>query len=87
MSITDNIIKIRTAKGLRQKDVYSHLEISKSVYSKIENGGREATVNELIKLSQLFNMSVDEIINYEGDTPTPVTLKDKSILEIGRAHV
>ena len=76
MSITDNIIKIRTAKGLRQKDVYSYLEISKSVYSKIENKGREATVNELIKLSQLFDMTIDQIINYEGDTPTPVTLED-----------
>lgn len=84
MSITDNIIKIRTAKGLRQKDVYSYLDISKSVYSKIENGGREATVQELIKIAELFDMTVDQIINYEGDTPSPVTLEDKSILEQNR---
>ena len=61
--------------------MYTALEIGKSVYSKIENGGREATVQELIKLSQLFDMSIDQIINFEGDMPTPVTLEDKSILE------
>ena len=29
-------------------------------------------------------MTVDQIINFEGDTPTPVTLEDKSILEQNR---
>lgn len=29
-------------------------------------------------------MTIDEIINFEGDKPTPVTLEDKSILEQNR---
>jgi hypothetical protein len=29
-------------------------------------------------------MTVDQIINFEGDMPTPVTLEDKSILEQNR---
>jgi len=57
------------------------LGIGKSVYSKIESGGREATVNELIKISKLFNMTTDEIINYEGDIPSNVTLEDKTVIE------
>jgi transcriptional regulator with XRE-family HTH domain len=84
MSIADNIKKIREQKGLLQKEVYTFLKIGKSVYSKIENGGREATVQELVKLSKLFDMSVDEIINYEGDTPKEVTLKDKTVTEQNR---
>lgn len=84
MSIADNIRRIREQKGLRQKEVYTFLEIGKSVYSKIENGGREATVQELIKLSRLFDMTVDEIINYEGDAPTEVTLQDKTAFEQNR---
>ena len=71
-------------KGLRQKDIYSYLEISKSVYSKIENGGRDATVQELIKIAQLFDMSIDQIINYEGNAPKEVTLEDKTALEQNR---
>ncbi len=84
MSITENIIRIRTEKGLRQKDIYSYLNISKSVYSKIENGGRDATVQELIKIAQLFDMSIDQIINYEGNAPKEVTLEDKTALEQNR---
>lgn len=84
MIIANNIRSIREKKGLRQKDVHSFLEIGKSVYSKIENGGREATVQELIKLSKLFDMTVDQIIHYEGQIPTEVTLEDKSALEQNR---
>jgi transcriptional regulator with XRE-family HTH domain len=84
LNITNNIKKIREQKGLRQKEVYTFLEVGKSVYSKIENGGREATVQELIKLSKLFDMTVDEIINYEGSRPTEVSLEDKSALEQNR---
>ena len=29
-------------------------------------------------------MSIDQIINYEDDIPTEITLKDKSILEQNR---
>ena len=53
-------------------------------YSKIENEGREATVQELIKMANLFEMTIDQIINYEDDIPTEITLKDKSILEQNR---
>ena len=81
MSIAENIREIREQKGLRQKEVYTFLEIGKSVYSKIENGGREPTVQELVKLSKLFDMTVDQIINYEGDIPSEVTVKDKKGFE------
>tara|TARA_B110000902_G_scaffold249912_1_gene308587 strand:+ start:133 stop:495 length:363 start_codon:yes stop_codon:yes gene_type:complete len=84
MSISSNIRKIREQKGLRQKEVYTFLEIGKSVYSKIENEGREATVQELIKIATLFDMTVDQIINNEDDIPVEITLKDKSILEQNR---
>ena len=84
MSLSSKIKEIRIQKGLKQKDVYLFLEIGKSVYSKIESGGREATVNELIKLSKLFGMTVDQIISYEGDIPAAVTLEDKTALEQNR---
>ena len=77
MSITDSIKNIRVLKGLRQKDVYTFLNIGKSVYSKIESGDRAATVQELIDLSKLFDMSLDQIVYYEGNIPTPVVLDNK----------
>ena len=47
-------------------------------------GRVDTSVQELIKLSQLFDMTVDQIINYEGDIPAEVTLKDKSVAEQNR---
>ncbi|MCG8385723.1 MAG: helix-turn-helix transcriptional regulator, partial [Cytophagales bacterium] len=55
--------------------------ISNSNYSKIENGVREITVKELQKLSRLFDMTLDQIVNFDRDIPEEVTLKDKSNME------
>lgn len=64
-----------------QKDVYTFLKIGKSVYSKIENGGREPSVQELVKIAQLFEMTVDDVINFNDGLPKPVTLQDKTTNE------
>ena len=47
----------------------------------MENDNREPSVVELQKLAKLFNMTVDQIINTEGDIPEDVTLEDKSSIE------
>lgn len=55
------------------------LHLDKSSYSKVESGAREAKVPELKILSSLFNMSIDDIINYdEKNTPKAVVLEYKS---------
>jgi transcriptional regulator with XRE-family HTH domain len=81
MSIGENIKTIREQKGLLQKELANELNLDKSSYSKLEKGAREVKVSELIKLSSLFDMSVDGIINYEGDMPSEVTIEDKSAIE------
>ena len=81
MSIGTNIKKLREQKGLLQKQVAEELGIGNSNYSKIENGVREITVKELQKLSKLFDMSLDQIVNFDGDIPEEVTLQDKSNME------
>jgi transcriptional regulator with XRE-family HTH domain len=47
----------------------------------MENGNREPSVTELQQLAKLFNMSVDEILNFEGEVPTDVTVEDKPSFE------
>ena len=79
MSIGKNIQAIRTKLGLLQKEVALELKLDKSSYSKVEKDMREVKVSELKMLSSLFNMSVDDIINYdENITPKEVFLEDKS---------
>lgn len=78
MHVGEHIKAIREKLGLLQKEVSAELGLDKSVYSKIERGAREVKVEELKKLAGLFNMSIDQIVNYEEDMPREVTLEDKT---------
>lgn len=82
MDLAENIKVIREKQGLLQKEVALHIGVDKSTYSKIEKGLREVTVAELQKLSKLFNLSADEILNYdENILPKEVVIEDKTTAE------
>lgn len=78
MNIAENIKKIREEKGLLQKQIAEHINVDKSTYSKIEKSLRDVTVVELHKIAQLFNMTVDQIINLEDHIPQAITLENKT---------
>ncbi len=81
MNLADNIKVIREEKSLKQIEVASHIGVDKSAYSKIEKGLRALTIDELQKIAQLFNMTTDQVINYDGKMPKEVTLEDKTAVE------
>lgn len=81
MSIADNIKAIRESKDLKQIEVATHIGVDKSAYSKIEKGLRSLTVEELQKMAQLFNMTADQVINYDGKLPKEVVMEDKTAVE------
>lgn len=65
-----------------QKEVAFHIGVDKSTYSKIEKGLREVTVSELNKMAKLFNLTTDQIINYDENLkPKEIIIEDKSTLE------
>ena len=81
MNLHFKIKTIREEKGLKQIEIANHINVDKSAYSKIEKGSRSVTVEELQKIAQLFNMTTDQIINFDGDIPKEVTIQDKSTVE------
>lgn len=81
MSLADNIKNIREEKNLKQIEVATHIGVDKSAYSKIEKGSRALTVEELQKMAQLFNMTTDQILNYDGKIPKEVVIEDKTTVE------
>lgn len=81
MALSDNIKTIREEKNLKQVEVTNHIGVDKSAYSKIEKGSRALTVDELQKVAQLFNMTTDQIINYDGKMPKEVVIEDKTAVE------
>jgi transcriptional regulator with XRE-family HTH domain len=80
-NLADNIRTIREDKNLKQIEVATHIGVDKSAYSKIEKGTRALTVDELQKMAQLFGMTTDQIINFEGKIPQEVVIEDKTATE------
>jgi transcriptional regulator with XRE-family HTH domain len=81
MNLADNIKTIREEKGFKQIEVADYIGVDKSGYSKIEKGLRALTIEELQKMSQLFNLSTDQIINYDGKVPKEIVIEDKTVVE------
>lgn len=81
MNLADNIKNIREEKNLKQIEVANHIGVDKSAYSKMEKGSRSLTIEELQKMAQLFNMTTDQILNYEGKMPKDVFVEDKTAVE------
>lgn len=48
---------------------------------RVRAGLRALTVDELPKMAQLFNLSTDQIINYDGKMPKEVVIEDKTAVE------
>ena len=49
--------------------------------SKIEKGLRALNLEELQKMAHLFNMTTDQILNYDGVIPKEEVIEDKSAVE------
>jgi transcriptional regulator with XRE-family HTH domain len=81
MDLATNIKTIREEKGLKQIEVADYIGVDKSAYSKLEKGARALAVEELQKMAQLFNMTTDQILNYDGKIPAEVTIEDKTTVE------
>ena len=81
MDLAGNIKSIREEKGFKQIQVANHIGVDKSAYSKIEKGMRALAVEELLKMARLFNMTTDQILNYDGKVPKEVVIEDKTAVE------
>jgi transcriptional regulator with XRE-family HTH domain len=81
MQIGLNIKKIREQKGLLQKEVALAAGLHPANYNKTEKGERELSIEALDKIAKLFGITIDQIVNYEGDIPTEVTIENKDLNE------
>ncbi len=63
----EKIKDLRTSKGLSQEKLAEALGISRVSFSQIENGERKITVEEISKLSELFNITCDILLDLGQD--------------------
>ena len=62
MNIGDTIQKQRKTLHLRQEDVANHLHVSKSTFCNYENNVHEPTLDTLVSLADLFDVSTDFLL-------------------------
>lgn len=70
MTLGEKICTLRTGKGLSQEDLAQRLEVSRQSVSKWETGQSVPDLEKIIRLADLFGVSVDELVR-EGERPQP----------------
>ena len=59
------IYNLRKAKGISQRELGDLVGVTNKAVSKWENGEAKPAMNQLMKLSEIFDISMDEIINMQ----------------------
>lgn len=65
MTIGEKIYKLRTERNLSQGDLSEILEVSRQSVSKWENGAATPDLDKIIKLSEVFGITIDELVKSE----------------------
>lgn len=73
----NHLKSIREAKKMSQEEVAKALHISRQSISKWENNRGNPDLENLVALSKLYGVSVDELINGLSDTPNPNQIKEQ----------
>lgn len=60
--IGERISRQRNKLNLTQQDIYDKLDISQNHYSRVENGHIGISIEKLIQLSDILNISIDYIL-------------------------
>lgn len=77
MSFGENLIKLRRQKGWSQDDLANNLDLSRQAISKWENNTSKPDIDNLKKISNIFSIKIDELVNNEIPDNKAVTLDVK----------
>ena len=66
------LYELRVAKGLSQQAVADALHMSRVNYTNIENGKRNLTKENALRLAELFEVSVDELFGRTQTASEPI---------------
>ncbi len=72
MIISNNIKKHREAQHFTQEELANRMHISRQSISKWERGDALPSIENLIALSELLDLSLDELILNKEDLPLPI---------------
>lgn len=71
MSLGENIYKFRTQKNMSQGDLADALDVSRQSVSKWENNNAVPELDKLVKMGQIFGITLDELVSGKKPAPKP----------------
>ena len=81
MTIGEKIYEYRIAKNLSQGDLADMLEVSRQSVSKWENNAAVPDLDKIIKLSEIFGVSIDELVKGESVVLTEEPKTEPSVIK------
>jgi len=57
-----NLVSVRKANNLTQKEVSELLGITVRQYNRLESGTSDSSVKKWLKLAELFNTTIDDLL-------------------------
>lgn len=89
MILADKIIELRKKNGWSQEELAEKLEVSRQAISKWESARTTPDLNRIIAMSELFRVSVDDLIKEQRDViaiPEPKEEKDAGWQKVSLAE-
>ena len=71
MNLGETIYRLRTGRGMSQDALANALDVSRQSVSKWENNAAVPELDKLLKLSEIFGVTLDELVGRESPTPPP----------------
>jgi transcriptional regulator with XRE-family HTH domain len=69
-NFNENLKLAREKKNMTQKEVADSIGVAKSTYSLYESGNREPNVQTIKKISDVLNVSADELLGLNSENTT-----------------
>lgn len=71
MNLGENIYRLRTERHMSQGDLADALDVSRQSVSKWETGSAVPELDKLVKMSQLFQVTLDELVGQASPKQPP----------------
>ncbi|MBQ7123268.1 MAG: helix-turn-helix transcriptional regulator [Oscillospiraceae bacterium] len=84
MTLGEKIYQLRTERNLSQGDLSDLLEVSRQSVSKWENGAATPDLDKIVKLSEIFGITIDELVKgeelpvIENGKPAEIVIKKEN---------
>lgn len=77
MNLGEHIYRLRTERNLSQGDLADALEVSRQSVSKWENNSAVPELDKLIRLAQIFGITIDELVTGQ-EQPSPASKEERN---------